>query len=92
MQFVNMPILQALICKFHQPSQSLLMQAGPPCRPVLAVYKNVDLLRSFFTVIQERCATPLLAVPITAIQGKAILVKNESNTYAIKLPDKYEHH
>jgi hypothetical protein len=66
-QFVNMPIPQALVRKFHQPSVTAhacscmhaCMQAGPPCQPVLAVYKDVDLLRSFFTVIEERCATPL---------------------------------
>ena len=85
-----MPIPQALVYKFHQPSESLLVQAGPPCRPVLPVYKDIDLLRSFLTIIED--ATSLLAVPITAIQGKAFVVKNESNTYAIKLPNKYEHH
>ena len=87
--FVNMPTPQALVRKFHRPSQSLLKQAGPPCQPVLAVYK-VDLLNSFF--YHCRCTTPLLVVPTTAIQGKVTLVKNESSTYVIKQPNQYEHY
>lgn len=90
--FVNMSSPQALVRTFHQPPQSLLKQAGPPCRPTLAVYKDVDLLNSFITVVEESAATPLLAVPIKDIQGKVVLVKNEVSTYVIKQPNHFEHH
>lgn len=90
--FVNTPSPQALVREFHQPPQSLLKQAGPPCRPALAMYKDVDLLNSFITVVEEVHSTPLLAIPIVAIQGKMVFVKNEVSTYVIKQPNQYEHH
>lgn len=88
--FVNTPP-RALIREFHQPSQSLLKQAGPLCRPTLAVYKEVDMLNSFITIVEEIHSTPLLSVPITAIQSKVTFVKNHVSTYVIKQPNQFEH-
>lgn len=90
--FVNSPSPQVLIREFHQPSQSLLQQAGPPCRPTLAIYKEVDILNSFITTIQENSASPLLAIPITDILRKLVFVKNQACTYVIKQPNHFEHH
>ena len=87
--FVNSPSPQALVREFYQPSQSLLQQAGPLCQPPLAIYKEVDILNSFITNVQENNASPLLTVPITDIQGK---LKNQVSTYVSKLPNQFEHH
>ena len=81
MLFVNTTSPLALVCEFHQPSQSLLQQAGPPCRAMLAVYKDYDLLSSFITVLEETYTASLLAIPIKFIQGKVVVVKNQVRTY-----------
>lgn len=79
----------ALIRPFLQPTQTL-NQAGPPCRPSLTVYKDVDLLNSYISIVEDILTPPLLAVPIENIQGKVVLVKNELTTYAIKQPNQFE--
>ena len=71
----------------------LIMQhRNIPLKPTLEVYKDVDILNSFITVVKEIHTTPLLPVPITAIQGKVIFVKNQVCTCIIKLPNQFEHH
>lgn len=90
--FVNTPSPQALVRELHQPSQSLLKQAGPPCRPALAMYKDIDLLNSYITVVEETLSNPLLAVPLVNIQRKMFFVKSDISTYVIKQPNHYEHH
>ena len=92
MLFVNTTSPLALVREFHQPSQSLLQQAGPPCRATLAVYKDYDLLSSFVTVVEETCTASLLAIPIKSIQGKVVIVKNRVCTYMVKQPNQFEHH
>ena len=92
MLFVNTPSPSALIREFCQPSQSLLQQAGPPCRASLTVYKEFDLLSSFITLAEESFTAPLLAIPITFIQGKVVVVKNHVCTYVIKQPNQFERH
>lgn len=92
MLFVNTNTTLALVREFVQPRQSLLQQAGPPCRTTLALYKEVDLLSSFIAIVEERCDTPLLTVPVTSIQGKVVIVKNQDTTYVIKQPNHFEHH
>ena len=92
MSFANIAPPKALVRVFHQPAQTLLNQAGPPCRPSLAVYKDVDLLNSYISVVEAISTAPLLAVSIENIQGKVVLVKNEVTTYAIKQPNQFEHH
>ena len=42
--FVNSSPPQAIIQVLKAERQSILQQAGPPCRPTLAIYKEVDLL------------------------------------------------
>lgn len=81
-----MPSPQALVRELHQPLQSLLKQAGPPCRPVLA---DIDLLNSYITVVEEIPSTPLLVIRLVNIQRKMIFVKNEVSTYVIKQPNQY---
>ena len=88
--FVNTPSPQAIVWELNQPSQSLLKQAGPPCRPALAMYKDTDLLNSYITVVEETPSNPLLAIPLVDIQTK--LVKSDVSTYVIKQPNHYEHH
>ena len=80
----------ALVREFHQPSQSILQQAGPPCRAKLAVYKEYDLLSSFITVVDESCTAPIRAIPITFIQSKVVVVKNQVYTYAVKQPNQFD--
>ena len=89
--FVNSTSPLALVREFRQPSQSMLQQAGPPCRARLAAYKEYDLLSSFITVVDESCITPLLAIPIKFIQSK-VVVKNQVCTYIVKQPNQFEHH
>lgn len=90
--FINTPSPQVIVKEFYQPSQSLLKQAGPPCRPVLAMYKDIDLLNSYITVVEETPSNPLLAIPLLDIKEKMVFVKSEISTYVIKQPNRYEHH
>lgn len=76
--FVNRTLPPTLVCEFHQPSQSIFQQAGPPCRAMLAVYKEFDLLSSFIRIVEESCTAPLIAILITFIQGKVVVVKIKS--------------
>lgn len=92
MAFVKTSPPQALIRPFLQSSQTLLTQAGPPCRPSLALYKDVDLLNSFISIVEEVSTAPLVAVPVDNIQRKVILVKNELTSYVVKQPNNFEHH
>ena len=63
--FVNTPSPQAIVQELNEPSQSLFKQAGPPCRPALAMYEDIDLLNSYIiTVVEETLSDPLIAIPL----------------------------
>ena len=49
--FVNTSPPQALIRTLSHSQESILQQAGPPFRPALALYKDVDLLATFIHVL-----------------------------------------
>ena len=55
----------AIVQELNEPSQSLFKQAGPPCRPALAMYEDIDLLNSYIiTVVEETLSDPLIAIPL----------------------------
>ena len=49
--FVNTSPPQALIRTLSHSQESILQQAGPPFKPALALYKDVDLLATFIHVL-----------------------------------------
>ena len=80
----------ALIHKFDKLPQSILQQAGPPCRTILSVYKDVDLLNTFIVNVRE--TTELIAVPLTALKGKVVFVNTGHSKYVVTQPNRFERH
>ncbi len=88
--FISEPVPIALLRKLLPTEDSLMQQAGHPCRTALVVYQEVDLLSSFIVSVDK--SSPLVAVPIKRILGKAVTVVTTSNKYVIAQPNNYECH
>lgn len=88
--FVNTSPPKALIRVLKVQGESILQQAGHPCRPTLAPYKEVDLLNKYVTRVTRN--GPLTAVPLRNIEAKVVLMNITGTLYAIKEPNQYEHH
>ena len=89
--FVNKPVEGALVRVLTQREHSLMKEAGHPCRPQLLVYKDVDLLSSFFCPIVST-TNQLIHVPIDCICSKVVSIYTSSSIYLILQPNAYEFH
>ena len=69
--FVNMSPPQAIIRVLCVQGQTVLQQAGHPCRPALDMYKEVDLLKLFVARVVRN--GPLTAIPLENIRSKQFL-------------------
>ncbi|SMN01058.1 hypothetical protein SPONN_2176 [uncultured Candidatus Thioglobus sp.] len=90
--FTASPIITALVRKFNPVGQSLLIKAGNPCRPQLAVYQQMDLLGSYIVPIDESNCSQLIAVPIDRIISKVVLISTSGKHYCVVQPNKIERH
>ncbi len=91
--FVSKPVPTALIRELQPTEESLIQQAGHPCRSTLVVYQEVDLLSSFIAPINKPTrSSPLKAIPIERILGKAVIINSTSHSYVIAQPNNYERH
>ena len=88
--FVNMSPPQAIIRVLRVQGQTVVQQAGHPCRPALDMYKEVDLLKLF--VAHVVCNGPLTAIPLENIWSKTVFVYVIGVFYAVKPPNSCEHH
>lgn len=79
----------ALVRQLQPSARSIVTQAGHPCRQVLINHRSRNLISSFITVVED--TTSLVAVPVTNILNKAVLVTTPNGKYAIKQPNNCEH-
>jgi len=89
--FVLKPDPIALINVLHTRGLSLIDQAGNPGRETLMPYKDVNFLENYFIPIDpDKCS--LIAIGISNIKGKPVLVETDSIKCIVVQPNKYEHH
>ena len=92
--FVLSPTPSILLRQLQPEEQSLLQEAGHPCRPQLAIYQQVDLLNSYIVpVIIPTSSTPLMSVSLDqCILSKAVIVSVSDKHYVISQPNNIEYH
>ena len=88
--FIGHPNQCALVAQINTSGYSLMQQAGPACREVLQVHKDIDLLHYH---IKPICGYgELRTVPLVKIIGKAVLVYGNDHEYVALQPNPYELH
>jgi len=83
----------ALLKPFKVTRTSLLKESGNPCREKLQRYAQTDLLSVFFIPVQKT-SLPLIAVPISNLVSKCVLInpKELNHSYVVVIPNNFEHH
>ena len=91
--FVNSFTPCALIQQLKPLNPSLLNRAGHPCRDVLSACQQRDLLGTFmFPVKLPTKHSPIVAVPISHILSKVVIVSTSTDNYCIIQPNSIERH
>ena len=92
--FVLSPTPSILLRQLRPVEQSILRQAGHPCRPQLTVYQQVDLLNSYILpVVIPTSSTPLISVSLDqCVVSKAVIVSVTDKHYVISQPNNFEYH
>lgn len=92
-QFILAPEPVAVVKVYRQYPQSYLEQAGNPCRPILQVYKNADILQQHIHAVDKKLFD-LCTVSLRSIRRKSILIAVPTLKchYVISQPNKFEYH
>ena len=72
--------------------QSLLCTAGPACRDILQIYREEDMLGAYNLFVEDTEQSKVELIPICNIITRAVLVKVNNYTFAVRQPNTYEHH
>jgi len=90
--FVLTPSPCALVKKLESVSQTIMNQAGHPCRPSLMEYKEADLLHQYIVPVKFPTVVELCAIPLHHIISKAVIIKMTDKQYCILQPNTIEYH
>ena len=71
--------------------QSIMNQAGHPCRPSLQIYKETDLLNHYIVPVQH-ATTNVCEISLQQIVSKVFIVTVLGNYYCILQPNSIEYH
>ena len=88
--FVNHPQQCAVVRECRVSSETLMDKAGPPCREVLEVHKEVDLLHMHIKPILGY--GQLHAVQLHNLRCKAVILHGTSCDYVTSPPNNFELH
>ena len=88
--FVTSPELCAIVRECVCSGRSLMEMAGPPCREVLQVHRDVDLLHSYMKPISGYGR--VRAVHLRNLCGKSVLLHGTSCDYITSQPNCFEQH
>ena len=80
----------AIVKKLERLDQSIMNQAGHPCRPSLHIYKETDLLNHYIVPVQH--STNICAISLQQIVSKVFIVKVLGKQYCILQPNSIEYH
>lgn len=89
--FISAPTPCVLLRQLHQTQQTLLQSAGHPCRDILKVYKQVDLLSSFMVSVDPTVHSPLIAITFDNIRSKVVFLSVLGHHYCVVQPNTIEH-
>lgn len=90
--FVLTPLPCALIKKLECTDQTIMNQAGHPCRPSLIEYKEANLLHRYIVPVKPLTTTELCAVPLHNIISKVVIIKVTDKQFCIMQPNTIEYH
>ena len=88
--FITHPEQCVVVRQCKVSSQTLMDKAGPPCREVLAVHKEVDLLHHHIKPIVGYEKPQ--AVQFHKLCGKAVILHGASCDYMASQPNNFEKH
>ena len=91
--FITSPTPYALVRRLQPSSISLINKAGHPCRTSLRNYQQIDLLSSYIIPLDpytDHCQ--LVAVPVSCIISKVLIISVSGNRYCILQPNNIERH
>ena len=91
--FITSPTPSALVRRLQPSSISLINKAGHPCRTSLRNYQQIDLLSSYIIPLDpytDHCQ--LVAVPVSCIISKVLIISVSGNRYCILQPNNIERH
>ena len=88
--FLASPMKYVLIRACDFKDESLMHQAGPPGRDILGTHSDVDVLN---TIIRPFSGfSSLVAVPLSRLSGKAVVLYGTSCDYVMSQPNRWERH
>ncbi len=91
--FTTTPEPIAFIRQIITLQTTLINKAGHPCRSLLSVYQQADLLDSYITPVDlPTNSTQLSAVPIASIVSKAVIISVSGCHYCVVQPNNIERH
>ena len=77
--FVTIPVPKALINVLSFDEGSMMEISGNPCRPQLAVYKEIDLISTFLNLVYNSTTSNLHSINICNIIGKPVMIETGTN-------------
>lgn len=88
--FIKHPQPLVLLNCYKKLDQSITKSAGNPCRSSLSRYQEIDLLDSYIMPVE--LDRTLIAVPITSIISKIVIVCQENKLFCVIQPNSFERH
>ena len=67
-----------------------MKMSGPPCKNMLKVHQDIDLLHSYIKPISG--FGDLRAIPLKNLASKSVLIKSADSMYIVTLPNSFELH
>lgn len=83
----------AIILEFEPYCKSILQQAGAPCRQILKVYADVDIMSDYIHAVKPH-PNKTVIIPLKNLVGKAVLITPAMSDciFLIQQPNNFEHH